>query len=143
MNVRLFQIGTLILATGVTVVGFQNCAGQGKIASTSAASAADPVAMEKSMNDLESQIKQLSARDLACDTDADCTVVPVGASHCGGPTFLVLNSKISGDFGTVKELAQSFRQVESNYLKSNNLVRSCDMLMAPAASCVAHQCSVP
>ena len=128
----------MAVATGL-MIAFQNCAKQGAITSANEASS-DSVAMRKSLSDLKTQILTTSARDLTCATDADCAVVPVGAAHCGSPTFNTMTSAAGANYQDVLAMARQYRDLERNYAAANQMVGTCVAPAIPDVACVQNRC---
>jgi hypothetical protein len=136
-----YQIGTALLAAFALVVVFQNCGGAGlKSASdnpdTSNKSKADEISSRYQL------ITEMAARDLSCATDADCSVVALGAKGCGGPNSYALVSTLNADIEQIEVLAIELEQVERAYnLEQTNVVGNCSIVMPPEVACVSNICS--
>lgn len=78
--------------------------------------------------------------DAACDSDAQCRVIGIGARACGGPSsYRVWSSKRTSE-QQLTELVQRQAQAERDELSASGRVSDCRMLMAPQAFCRAGRC---
>ncbi|WP_337843223.1 hypothetical protein [Rheinheimera sp.] len=78
--------------------------------------------------------------DKSCSYDNQCKVIPVGARPCGGPEAYLLYSSAQTDEKMLQYTAERYQQLKRKQNDKLGLVSTCQMLMAPAASCQQSRC---
>ena len=78
--------------------------------------------------------------DKSCSHDNQCKVIPVGARPCGGPEAYMLYSTGQTDEKMLQYTAERYQQLKRKQNDKLGLVSTCQMLMAPMASCQQSQC---
>jgi hypothetical protein len=73
--------------------------------------------------------------DAACDSDAQCHTVGVGAKACGGPqSYLAWSSKRT-DAATLQQAAERQARLERDAAAANGIMSNCAIAKDPGAYC--------
>lgn len=130
------QIGTLLILTATLILGFQNCSGYQKQASTVLGSAKD---LQEDISKLTVAMQDLND-DLSCVKDADCEAVAYGSRACGGPSGYMIVSNQSLRYNDIIILADELTEKEILHNQMTGAVSTCEFLMPPTVSCVSNSC---
>lgn len=88
----------------------------------------------------DSTIQSLN-KDLACNTAADCVMLPVGNIPCGGPASYLAASKKNKSLPALeKYLADQAKKQEEAQLK-NQMKGTCIVTSKPNVACTRGKCS--
>jgi hypothetical protein len=82
-------------------------------------------------------LKTAIALENQCTTSADCSVLPVGARACGGPSGYLAYSAKSSNFQDIQLMAQLTNHLEQQYNLENSVVSICSIVTAPGVACDA------
>ena len=97
------------------------------------ASAAGAIAL-----DAENPMAALRALvgDAACESDADCRSMPIGAKACGGPEGYVAWSRRVGDAAALAEAVAAYNARRAADTQRDGRVSDCAMAVDPGAACL-------
>jgi hypothetical protein len=76
----------------------------------------------------------------ACNSNAQCRTVAVGAKACGGPSGFLAWSTEGTDAARVTDLAARQAAAQRRENEAGRLVSNCAMVTDPGAACVAGRC---
>lgn len=76
----------------------------------------------------------------ACNSDAQCRTVPVGAKACGGPAGYWAWSTQGTDADAVAALARRQADAHKREVEASGMRSNCAMVSDPGAACVAGRC---
>lgn len=136
----------LAVALGALAFGaFQNCAPAGGGAAQHGSSVAQVTSgIEVSSNidtaNLQTQLQSLIQSDLSCQSDADCSALPVGAKSCGGPERYEIVSNNNAAMNQIKYIAAEITASQEAAQQSTGSVSTCSIVAEPTASCVNNAC---
>lgn len=136
----MYLFGTIIALTAAVIIGFQNCSSSEYQSVKNGQAPTGSDADLKSIQDLYTLIRSLSAEDLHCVQDADCTMVGLGAKPCGGPHEYVVASELSANHSRIDGLAKDLADYERQYNNDNELSSTCDVQVAPRPACFQGTC---
>ncbi|MBV8501053.1 MAG: hypothetical protein JO006_04980 [Paucibacter sp.] len=71
----------------------------------------------------------------ACDSDAQCRVVGIGARACGGPATYRAWSSLHTDEATLKAAADALATLDREAAARSHLMSDCRMLPRPGTVC--------
>jgi hypothetical protein len=75
--------------------------------------------------------------DAACDSDAQCHTVAVGAKACGGPQRYLAWSSQRTDGATLRSVAEREALAARAKVESSGVMSNCAMVTDPGAYCAA------
>lgn len=81
----------------------------------------------------------LSAANLSCSNNSDCTTIEVGRKACGGPRGYYVVSK-NNDMAQIQALSLEIINLEKTYLIEQQAISTCELVEQPTPSCVSNIC---
>ena len=138
MTIKLSQIGTLTVLTGVLLAAFQNC-GSAENSSLTKLSGQSGVTSEELEQRLKA-IEDLTEQDLRCSMASDCAVLPAGNRGCGGPSAYVVTSNLNVNLAQIQSLLAELEVLAAQYNQNNQLISTCEYLMPPHVACQLSLC---
>jgi hypothetical protein len=73
--------------------------------------------------------------DAACDSDAQCHTIGVGAKACGGPQAHVAWSSVRTDPGPLRALVERQAAAERDEAAAKGMLSTCSVVPDPGARC--------
>jgi hypothetical protein len=137
MKNKVSRFGTIVVLLGLLLTVFQNC-GSSEEFRTSKSSA--DISETPDLNSRYKVLEDLAASDLSCSSDNDCVAVSTGHRPCGGPSGYLMASLLNPKLSAIQTLAAEFSEAERQFNIENQLMGTCDYLMAPSLSCQQSQC---
>ncbi len=138
MPIKLSQIATLTVLTGILLVAFQNC-GSAENSSLSKSSGQGGVTAEELEQRLKA-IEDLAEQDLRCTSVSECAVLPAGSRGCGGPSTYLVTSNLNVNLTQIQSLLAELETLAVQYNQDNQLVSTCEYLMPPQVACQLSLC---
>ena len=137
--IHIFKRVVIILVMAIFFLSFQNCAPS---ASATKSNDSDPSYLSNLENKIAAQndtLLKLSAANLSCSENADCTTVEVGRKGCGGPRGYYVVSK-KNDLAKIQAISLELMNLEAEYIVKKNYVSTCEVITPPAAACISSFC---
>ena len=78
--------------------------------------------------------------DAACDSDAQCHTIGVGAKACGGPERYLAWSSKNGDGTRLRALVAEHAAARRAEDAKNGMMSTCSVVQDPGATCSAGHC---
>jgi len=103
-----------------------------------------PAASSGRAADAAGLLAQIDAErgDAACDSDAQCHTVGVGAKACGGPERYVAWSSKHSDGLRLRALVEQHAQLRRVADAKSGMMSNCALEPDPGAACVAGRCQL-